>query len=78
MNGLIQKRLDEKWNDVFRLLPTRVNGSTSKVLFDYYKKDKGFGEEFKRIEDKDLKSMQLKLPQDLKGVLNLEQHWNEG
>ena len=46
--------------------------------WDYYKKDKGIGEEFKRIEDKDLKLMQLKLPQDLKGVLNLEQHWNEG
>ena len=30
--------------------------------WDYYKKDKGIGGKFDRIDDKDLKSMQLKLP----------------
>ena len=38
----------------------------------------GDGHDKDRIKEEELKLMQLKLPQDLKGILNLEQHWNEG
>ena len=42
------------------------------------KKEKDADQRLEKIKDLDLKEMLSKLPQELDGILNLEQHWNEG